>query len=380
MSEYRRRTSREVLREIERLRKGRHKLFIGAAAGVGKTYAMLEEAHALLERGIDVVAGVVDAHGRPETLALLQGLEVVPPQRVPYRGIVRDELDLEAVLRRQPDVVLVDELAHTNAPGLRNEKRYQDVENIRRAGINVHSTLNVQHLESLNDVVFQVTGIRIRETVPDSVLAEATELRLIDLAPEALVERMRQGRIYQGEQAARALENFFRVGNLTALRELALRAVADRTDEDLDAYMRLHHISGPWPTKERVLVCVTANPSGQMLVRRGYRMAQRLKGDFFVATVMAPGGTPSAEGARNLDANLRLARELGATVLAERDENVARRLVQVAREVKATQIILGESRRSRWEEFLRGSVIQRILRETGDADVLIVAVGSREKP
>ena len=373
MSDYRRRTSEEVLRQIERLKKARHKIFLGAAAGVGKTYAMLREARSLRESGIDVVAGVIDTHGRQETAELLEGIELLPALEVPYNGIVRQELDVEAVLRRQPDVVLVDELAHQNPPGLRYEKRYEDVQEILAAGINVHSTLNVQHLQSLNDIVAQVTGVRVRETVPDSVVAEATELRLIDLAPDALVERLRQGKVYPAAEARRALENFFRIGNLTALRELALRTVADETESDLDDYMRLHHIEGPWQTKERVLVCVTAAPSGQVLIRRGYRMARRLKGDFLVATVQKPDRAPGLKEAQQRDLNLRLARELGATVIQEEDIDIARRLVAIAKEVRATQIILGESQRSRWEERLRGSIIERILRETRDADVLIIA-------
>ncbi len=378
MSDYRRRTSEEVLQQIEHLRRARHKIFIGAAAGVGKTYAMLREAHSLREGGIDVVAGIIDTHGRAETIELLDGIEALPALEVPYNGIVRQELDIDAVLRRQPDVVLVDELAHQNPPGLRHEKRYEDVQDILEAGINVHSTLNVQHLQSLNDIVAQVTGVRVRETVPDSVLADATELRLIDLAPDALVERLQQGKVYPPEQVRRALENFFRIGNLTALRELALRTVADETDSALDDYMRLHHISGPWQTKERVLVCVTSTLSGQVLIRRGYRMARRLKGDFLVATVKKPDTAPSLKEAQALDLNLRLARELGATVIREEDYDVARRLVAIAKEVRATQIILGESRRSRWEEMLRGSVIERILRETRDADVLIIASRRKE--
>lgn len=379
-AEYRRRNSEEVLQQIERLRRARHKIFIGAAAGVGKTYSMLREARSLRDSGIDVVAGIVECHGRPQTLELLAGIEQVPPLEVEHHGIARLEMDLEGVLRRQPDVVLVDELAHSNPPGLRNPKRYQDVQDILDAGINVHSTLNVQHLQSLNDIIAQVTGVRVQETVPDSVLRDAAELRLIDLAPEALVERLHQGKIYPPEQARRALDNFFRVGNLTALRELALRAVADRTDEDLDAYMRLHNIAGPWPTKERVLVCVTANPAGQVLVRRGYRLAGRLKADFLVASVRRPGRTPSLEDARNLDRHLRLAQELGAQVLVEEDDDAAGRLVKIAQEVRATQIILGESRRSRWAELLHGSVIDRILRDTCDADVLIVARQGQGEP
>ncbi len=373
MSDYRRRTSEEVLAQIERLRRARHKIFIGAAAGVGKTYAMLGEAHEMQGHGIDVVAGVIDTHGRSETAAVLEGIEVLPPLEVPQGSIVRQELDLDAVLRRAPDVVLIDELAHQNAPGMRNQKRWQDVRTILEAGINVHSTLNVQHLESLNDVVAQVTGIRVRETVPDAIVAEATELRLIDLAPEALVERLRQGKVYPPAQTQQALDKFFRLGNLTALRELVLRTVADQTDEDLGEYRRAHNITDPWPTKDRVLVCVTATELGQVLIRRGYRMAQRLKGDLLVATVQKPGHTPSLKEARALDRNLRLATELGAQVIRAEDAEVAKRLVKIAGDAGATQIILGETRRTRLQEILHGSVIDRILRETHDADVLIVA-------
>ncbi len=373
MSDYRRRTSEEVLAQIERLKRARHKIFIGAAAGVGKTYAMLGEAHALLEAGIDVVAGIIDTHGRPETEALLAGIELLPPLEVPQGSIVRRELDVDAVLSRAPDVVLIDELAHQNAPDMRNRKRWQDVQDILAAGINVHSTLNVQHLQSLNDVVTQVTGIRVQETVPDAIVAEATELRLIDLAPEALIERLRQGKVYPPEQTARALDRFFRLGNLTALRELALRTVADQTDDDLGEYRRLHHITDPWPTKDRVLVCVTATQLGQTLIRRGYRMARRLKGDLLVATVLRPHHMPGHREAQLLDLNLRLAAELGAQIIRAEDADVAKRLVAIANDVGATQIVLGETRRSRLQEIWHGSVIDRILRETHDADVLIVA-------
>ncbi len=373
MSDYRRRTSEEVLAQIDRLRRARHKIFIGAAAGVGKTYAMLGEAHEMLGHGIEVVAGVIDTHGRPETEALMEGIEVLPPLEVPQGSIVRHELDVDAVLRRAPDVVLIDELAHQNAPGMHNRKRWQDVQDILAAGINVHSTLNVQHLQSLNDVVAQVTGIRVQETVPDQVVAEATELRLIDLAPDALVERLKQGKVYPPQQTQQALDKFFRLGNLTALRELVLRTVADQTDEDLGEYRRAHHITEPWPTKDRVLVCVTATTLGQTLIRRGYRMAQRLKGDLLVATVRKPGRTPALKEAQVLDLNLRLAVELGAQVIRAEDADVAKRLVAIANEVGATQIILGETRRTRLQEALHGSVIDRILRETHDADVLIVA-------
>ena len=379
MSDYRRRTSEEVLEQIERLRRARHKIFIGAAAGVGKTYAMLGEAHEMQSQGIDVVAGVIDSHGRPETEALLEGIEVLPPLDVPQGSLVRHELDVDAVIRRAPDVVLIDELAHQNAPGMRNQKRWQDVQDILQAGINVHSTLNVQHLQSLNDVVAQVTGVRVRETVPDQVVAEATELRLIDLAPEALIDRLKQGKVYPPRQTQQALDKFFRLGNLTALRELVLRTVADRTDEDLGEYRRAHNITEPWPTRDRVLVCVTSTPLGQALIRRGYRMSERLKGDLLVATVQKPGHTPSLKEAQVLDLNLRLAAELGAQVIRAEDADVAKRLVAIANEVEATQIILGETRRTRLQEMMHGSVIDRILRETHDADVLIVARSRSER-
>ncbi len=373
MSDYRRRTSEEVLQQIERLRRAQHKIYIGAAAGVGKTYAMLSEAHELKGHGIDVVAAIIDTHGRPETAALLAGVEVLPPLAVNHGSLVRQELDLDAVLRRAPDVVLIDELAHQNAPGMRHRKRWQDVQEILAAGINVHSTLNIQHLQSLNDIVAQVTGIRVQETVPDSVVAEAAELRLIDLAPEALIERLRQGKVYPPQQTQQALDKFFRLGNLTALRELVLRTVADQTDEDLGEYRRVHHITEPWPTKERILVCVTSTPLGQVLIRRGYRMAERLKGDLLVASVREPGHTPSLKEAQVLDLNLRLAAELGAQIVRAQDVDVAKRLVAIANEMGATQIVLGETRRTRLQELLHGSVIDRILRETRDADVLIVA-------
>lgn len=373
VEKYRRKSPEDILREMERLRRGRHKVFLGAAAGVGKTYAMLGEAHVLRERGIHVVAGIIESHGRTETEALLEGLERIPPTVVLDRGVSRRELDVDAVIARGPDVVLVDELAHLNPPAFPRGRRYQDVLAILDTGIHVHSTLNIQHLESLNDIVAQITGVRVRETVPDEIVTGADEIRLIDLAPSALIQRLEEGKVYPPEEARRALERFFRRGNLTALRELALRTVADATDEDLEDYMRGHGIAGPWPAAERVLVCVTSHPNGQGLIRRGYRMAQRLKAKLYVATVLRPGYQPGRSEAQGLDLNLRLAREFGAQIIQEQDRDPARRLVQIADGIRATQILLGASKKTRWEELREGSIIHRILRETSNADVTVVA-------
>jgi len=266
-----------VREEERRAARGRLKIFFGASPGVGKTYAMLEEARAKQREGMAVLIGVVETHGRAETTALLAGLEILPRRKLEYRGITLEEFDLDAALARRPTLVLVDELAHTNAPGSRHARRYLDVEELLAAGINVYTTLNVQHLESLNDVVAQITGIEVRETVPDSILDQADELELADLSAEDLLQRLREGKVYVPEQAARAIEQFFRKGNLIALRELALRRTAERVDAQMRGYMQEHGINETWPAGERILVCIGPNPAGARLVRAGKRMATSLK-------------------------------------------------------------------------------------------------------
>ncbi len=266
-----------LLESVQQGSRGRLKLFLGAAPGIGKTYEMLSAARAKLQEGADVVVAVVETHGRRETEALLEGLEVIPRKRVEYKGHALEEMDLDALLARRPQLALVDELAHTNAPGSRHPKRYMDVEELIAAGINVYSTLNVQHVESLNDVVARITRIRVRETVPDSIIDKADDIELIDLTPEDLIQRLKDGKVYIPHQAERAIRHYFSPGNLTALRELALRRTAQRVDEQMVRYMQAHAIAGPWAAGDRVLACVGEDASSNEVVRHAKRMADSLK-------------------------------------------------------------------------------------------------------
>ena len=274
--------------EEERAKRGKLKIFLGYVAGVGKTYAMLEAAHQRHEEGVDVVVGYVETHGRKETESLLEGLEVIPRRELEYRGIKLTEMDLDAVIARHPQLVLVDELAHTNATGSLHPKRYQDVEEILSAGINVYSTVNIQHLESLSDIVQQITGVFVREKIPDRLIDEADEIELIDLPTDELLKRLRDGKVYISDQAMRALEKFFRKGNLTALRELSLRRAADRVDSQMLSYMQTKSIPGPWPATERVLVCISSHPMAERLLRSGCKLADELKAEWYVLYVETP--------------------------------------------------------------------------------------------
>jgi two-component system sensor histidine kinase KdpD len=355
--------------------RGTLRIYLGAAPGVGKTYAMLGEGCRRKARGTDVVVGVVETHGREQTRAQLGDLEVVPRRAVEYRGTAFEEMDVDAILARRPEVALVDELAHTNVPGSRNEKRWQDVEELLAAGITVISTLNVQHLESLNDVVERITGIEQRETIPDEVVRRADQIELVDMTPEALRRRMAHGNVYPAERVDAALGNYFRPGNLGALRELALLWVADRVDEALDEYRRLHGIERPWETRERVLVALTGAEEGDRLVRRAARMAQRAKGDLVAVHVRPQDGlTPSATDA--LVRQRTLVERLGGTYREVVGDDVGKALVDTARRMNATQIVLGSTRRSRLGELVRGSVIRRVIRDSGD-EVDVHVIGTR---
>src|SRR5712692_8913466 len=342
--------------------RGKLKIFFGATAGVGKTYAMLEAAHARREEGMDVVAGWVDTHGRAETEALQRGLEVLPRRPMAYRGTTLDEFDLDAALARRPALLLVDELAHTNAPGSRHTRRSQDVEELLAAGINVYTTLDVQHLESLNDVVAQITGVQVRETVPDSILDQADEVELADLSAEDLLTRLREGKVYVPEEAARAVEQFFRKGNLIALRELALRRTAERGDAQMRGYMAEHGIRETWPAGERLLVCIGPNPQGARLVRAGKRMATSLKCEWVVLYVEAPGQRISASDRDELVQNLQLAEELGAQTMTVSGLNAAEEVLAYARSHNITKIVLGKPTHSRWRDRLFGSMLDLVIR------------------
>jgi two-component system sensor histidine kinase KdpD len=354
--------------------RGRLTVFFGAAPGVGKTFAMLEAAHDRKAEGVDVVAGVVETHGREETQALLEELEVLPPQAIPHRGIVLGEFDLDAALARRPRLILVDELAHTNAPGARHPKRWQDVQELLAAGIDVYTTVNVQHLESLNDVVAQITGVVVRETVPDSVVEQADEVKLIDLPPDDLLRRLREGKVYLPQNAEWAMNNFFRKGNLIALRELALRRTADRVDAQMELYRRDHAISTPWPAALRLLVGVGSGPSAARLVRAARRMAAGLRAEWVVAYVETPAELrqPEAERERAIQ-TLRLAEQLGAETVTLSGANTAEELLAYARARNISKIVIGKPERPRWQDLLLGSVADDLLRKSGVIDVFVLS-------
>lgn len=357
-----------------RAARARLKIFFGASPGVGKTYTMLEAARRELANGIDVVVGIVETHGRSETAALVEGLSVVPRRSVEHRGVKLEELDVDAVLARKPALVLVDELAHTNAPGSRHVKRWQDVIDLLDAGIDVWSTLNVQHVESLGDVIQQITGVKVRETVPDAVLERADELELVDLPPDELLERLSQGKVYVPEQVARAAQNFFQRGNLLALRELALRRTAERVDADVLAYRREHGIDATWPTRERILVCVGPSPGSERLIRATKRMAEGLRAPWVAATVELIGASPlSAKDADRLEAHLRLTEQLGGEVARLRGPRVPDAVLDYARDHNVTRIVAGKPTHARWRDRLRGSLLDDLIRGSGPIEVHVIA-------
>lgn len=353
--------------------RGRLKIFFGANPGVGKTFAMLEEARAKRAEGVEVVVGLVETHGRMETAALLNGLEILPRRSLEHRGVTLTEFDLDAALARRPTLLLVDELAHTNAPGSRHERRYQDVEDLLAAGISVYTTLNVQHLESLNDVVAQITGVQVRETVPDEVFDGADDVELADLTPEDLLRRMQQGKVYLSEQAERASEGFFRKGNLIALRELALRRVAERVDAQMRGYMRDHGIREIWPAGERLLVAVSDEVSATRLVRAGRRIASTLKCDWIVLHVETPGTAGLSDAARShLVETLQLAEEAGAETATVPGRNVAEEILAYAALHNVTRILVGKPSGAGWRSRLFGSTVDRLVRRSGDVDVYVI--------
>ncbi len=360
--------------------RGKLKIFFGAAAGVGKTYAMLESARAQKISGVDVVIGWVETHGRVETEALLPGLEQLPPRTVEYRGTTLREFDLDAALARRPALILVDELAHTNAPGSRHAKRWQDVTELLEAGIDVYTTLNVQHLESLNDVVARVTEVPTRETVPDSILEEAAEVELVDLPPDDLIRRLKEGKVYFPEQAGEAVRRFFRKGNLIALRELALRTTAARVDAQMEVYRRDHAVPGIWPVAERILVCISPSPLAARVVRGARRMAAGLRAEWVVVNVETPASARLSDADRDrVVQTLRLAEQLGAETATLSGHDVAAEVLTYARRRNVTRIVLGKPARPRWREVLFGSVVNELVRRSGDIDVYVIT-GEREGP
>lgn len=361
-----------LLKSASREGRGRLKLFLGAAPGVGKTYEMLIEAHNKKREGVDVVIGVIEHHGREETRQLLTGLEMVPRRQVSYRGQTLKEMDLEAILKRRPKIVLVDELAHSNAEGSSHPKRWMDVRDLLEAGIDVFSTMNVQHLESANDIVARITHVQVQETVPDSVLDLANEIEVVDITAEELQQRLRDGKIYPEEVAQRALANFFSAGNLTALRELALRRAAERVDEAMRAHMAEHGIEGPWGASERVLACIDATPASLTVVRRAKRLADRLRAPWEVVHVATGDGNYGSRHARDaLLASFRLAEELGATTRSLTGDDRADEIIAYAREQNVTHIVIGAASRPMWMEAVRGSLIRRLVRGAGDIAIEI---------
>ncbi|HEY1735732.1 MAG TPA: universal stress protein, partial [Methylovirgula sp.] len=336
--------------------RGRLKVFLGAAPGVGKTFEMLMTAQAKRRDGVDVIVGVVETHGRKETQALVEGLEIIPRKRIDYRGHVLEEMDIDAILQRHPKLVLVDELAHSNAPGSRHPKRYLDVEELLAAGIDVYTTLNIQHLESLNDVVAKITRVWIRETVPDSVIDNADEVEVVDLTPEDLIQRLHEGKVYVPQQAQRAVKHYFLPGNLTALRELALRRTAQRVDQQMVSYMRAHAIPGPWAAGERVLVCINENPSSINLVRSARRLADRLHAPWTAIHIETSHTLRLSEADRTAIAEtMRLAERLGGETVTIPGQDVARTLVDYATENNVTHIVIARSRRAGWRDWFGGS-------------------------
>ncbi|MDZ7967080.1 MAG: universal stress protein [Nostoc sp. DedSLP03] len=351
-------------------RRGKHKIFIGMAPGVGKTYRMLEEGHALKQEGIDVVVGLLETHGRKETAEKAEGLEIIPRKQYPRGELTLTDMDTDAILKRSPQLVLIDELAHTNVPGSPREKRYEDVEVVLTAGIDVYSTMNVQHLESLNDLVARITGVVVRERVPDRIMDEADEIVVVDVTPETLQERLLEGKIYAQPKIQQSLDNFFQRRNLIALRELALREVADNVEENAIAstpngqFCNIH---------ERVLVCVSTYPNSVQLLRRGARLANYMNAPLYTLFVADPERFLTKEESLHIHTCEKLCKEFEGTFLRITNSNIANAIAQVAEKHRITQIVIGESQRSRWQMLLKGSLTQKLVRLLKNIDLHIIA-------
>lgn len=373
--EFKRDTPEEALKKFKRELRGRLKIYIGYAPGVGKTYAMLNDANNRLEKGEDIVIGYLESHQRQETEAQVGKLETVPRKKIEYNGIVMDEMDTETIISKRPSTVLIDELAHTNVPGSKNKKRYEDVEEILIQGINVVSTLNIQHLESLNDIVRQITGVTVRETIPDKIVEEADEVVVIDITPTALQSRLKGGYIYKYENIARSLKNFFRLGNLNALREIALRQTAEEVDEELEEYKKEHGIKENWHIIERVMVCISPSPTSKKLIRRGARIARKFKCEWVVVNINSTrifAQKMTEKDSERLEGHFKLARQLGAEVVNLTGKSISRELAQFATQRYITQIIIGHSTRTKWQTILRGSTVTRLLKLTKDIEVHVI--------
>lgn len=380
MRETRSRPSPDALLEsAERETRGRLKIFLGAAPGVGKTYEMLLSGRARRADGVDVVIGVVETHGRKETEALVEGFEIIPRISVAYKDRRLEEMDIDAILARRPTLVLVDELAHTNVVGSRHPKRYLDVQELLSAGIDVYTTLNIQHVESLNDVVAQITRIRVRETVPDSIIDRADDVEIIDLTPDDLIKRLHDGKVYLPRTASRAVENYFSPGNLTALRELALRRTAQRVDDQLLSHMQAHAIPGPWAAGDRVLVCIDEGPRGASMVRYAKRQADRLRAPWAALHIETPRSAGMAEPEKDrIAASLRLAEQLGGEAITLPGQSVASEIIRHAAANNVTHIVIGKPHKARWRELVEGSVCNELIRQAGDISVHVISGNERD--
>jgi two-component system sensor histidine kinase KdpD len=372
-------TPEQALEICNKQSKGLLKIFLGYAPGVGKTFAMLNEANRRLKYGQDIVVGYLENHGREETEEQVGKLEILPRKKVQYNGVEMEELDVEAVLRRNPTTVLIDELAHTNVPGSKNKKRFEDILELLESGINVISTMNIQHLESLNDVMFQITGIKVNETIPDKILQHADEVVVIDLTPEALQNRLRRGNVYNMEKVPQALKNFFRKGNLNALRELVLRQAAEEVDEDLDTYMKREGINDNWHTVERVMVCISASTNAKKLIRRGARISNRYKCEWYVVTVDCTNrfAKKMTDADRKMiHSHIQLAEQLGAETEKLTGASVSESLAAYANKKHITQIILGQSSRTKAETFFRGSTINKLIKKVKNVEIHLIPINN----
>lgn len=370
-----------LLSKLEQEHRPNLRIYIGAAPGVGKTYEMLADCHLMRKQGRDVVIGLVETYGRADTEAKIGDLEVIPRKKIDYRGVVLEEMDLDAVIRRHPEICLVDELAHSNVPGSKNKKRYEDVLDILDAGINVMTAVNIQHFETLNDAVAKSSGIRVRETIPDSFLKRADEIVNVDITVEELRSRLRQGKIYRPEKVEQALTNFFRKGNLSTLRELALRAVAEEVGSKAAQYRAREGLE-PAPIPEKVMVCMSASTSAARLVRAGARIAGRLGAVWYAVYVETQHDMNSkhkVELSRHLEQNISMAEQLGATVVKLKSRRVADGLIDFARREGITHVIFGQSARSRWDVLLHGSILNRFLSEIKDAAVQVMPLEKEPK-
>ncbi|WP_013323313.1 universal stress protein [Gloeothece verrucosa] len=361
--------------ELPKKRRGKHKIYIGMSAGVGKTYRMLEEAHELKEQGIDVVIGLLETHGREETAEVAEGLQIVPRKNINYGGVILTEMDTEAILARQPQLVLIDELAHTNVPGSPTDKRYKDVEIILEAGIDVFSTVNIQHFESLNDVVAKITGVVVREKIPDRLLDEADEVVVVDVTPETLQERLKEGKIYAPDKIDQALQNFFQRHHLVALRELALREVADNLEEEAESFEPFNHHCC---VKERILVCVSTYQHSVKLLRRGARIASQMKARLYGLYVSNPERFLTKDESLYIETCEKLCEQFGGKFLRVERVDVTKAIADVAHQYHITQVVLGQTQKSRWQLFLKGSPVQQLIGYLKDVDLHIIATKNHD--